>query len=64
MEHLKIKEILFLVQEKKKNEKERIDELISVFSNLKNKIKDLNLNKNNEEIKILIKKKKIKKKII
>ncbi len=51
VDHLKIKEILFLVNEKKKNEKERIDELISVVSNLKNEIKDLKLNKNNEEIK-------------
>ena len=51
VDNLKIKEILFSVDEKKKNEKETINELISIISNLKNEINELKLNKNNEEIK-------------
>ena len=42
---LKIKEILFVVYEKIKNDKETINELLSIISNLKEEINDLKTNK-------------------
>ena len=52
-DNLKIKEILFVVYEKIKNDKETINELLSIVSNLKQEINDLKTNKienNNEKI--------------
>ncbi len=45
VEHLKIKEILFIVNEKIKSDKETINELLSIISNLKEEINDLKTNK-------------------
>ena len=44
-DNLKIKEILFIVNEKIKNDKETINELLSIISNLKQEINDLKTNK-------------------
>ena len=44
-DNLKIKEILFVVYEKIKNDKETINELLSIISNLKEEINDLKTNK-------------------
>ena len=44
-DHIKIKEILFDVYEKIKNDKETINELLSIVSNLKQEIDDLKTNK-------------------
>ncbi len=44
-DNLKIKEILFVVYEKIKNDKETINELLSIVSNLKQEINDLKTNK-------------------
>jgi FtsZ-binding cell division protein ZapB len=44
-DHIKIKEILFIVFEKIKNDKETINELLSIISNLKEEINDLKTNK-------------------
>ena len=44
-DHIKIKEILFIVYEKIKNDKETINELLSIISNLKEEINDLKTNK-------------------
>ena len=44
-DHIKIKEILFDVYEKIKNDKETINELLSIISNLKEEINDLKTNK-------------------
>ena len=44
-DHIKIKELLFIVNEKIKNDKETINELLSIISNLKQEINDLKTNK-------------------
>ena len=49
VEYLKIKEILFVINEKIKNDKETINELLSIISNINEKIN--NLEKENEIIK-------------
>ena len=49
VDHIKIKEILFIVYEKIKNDKETINELLSIVSNMNEKIN--NLEKENEIIK-------------
>ena len=45
VDHLKIKEILFVIEEKLKDDKEKIQELIIIISNLKQEIKELKNNK-------------------
>ena len=49
VDHLKIKEILFVIEEKLKDDKEKIQELILIVTNLKQEIKELKNNKNNDE---------------
>ena len=49
IDHLKIKEILFVIEEKLKDDKEKIQELILIVTNLKQEIKELKNNKNNDE---------------
>ena len=45
VDHLKIKEILFVIEEKLKDDKEKIQKLIIIISNLKQEIKELKNNK-------------------
>ena len=53
VDHMKIKEITFVINEITKNYSEKINELFSIMSNIKQKMKELKENIKNDEIKIL-----------
>ena len=50
VEHVKVKEILFVVNEITKNDSEKINELFSIISNMKQEIKEFKEKIKNEEI--------------
>ena len=53
VEHMTIKEILFVINEITKNDSEKINEIFSIMSNMKQEIKELKENTKNDEIKNL-----------